>query len=117
MGSPGWLEPEEGFNPGWEIGKLLRDKRSGLLVEIVDRQLEVIAEGTYDWDQSPAELRYWSFRIVFWDDKTDPTDGSWRAPEDLEEVDGMELLALIRKRFPHPHLPLGWGWGQSDHSD
>lgn len=93
MGNPGWLEPEEGWNPGWEPGTILLDKRSGLLVEVVDSQLEVIYEDSYDWDSSPMDLRYWSFRIRFFDDGTDPTDGVWRAPEDLEPLNAMEVIA------------------------
>jgi hypothetical protein len=97
MGDPGWLEPEEGWNPGWEPGTTVLDKRSGLLMEILDSQLEVIYENTYDWDGSPAQMRFWSFRVRFFDDETDPTDGLWRPPDDLIPLTAMEVLAHVAR--------------------
>jgi len=98
MGNPGWLEPEEGWNPGWEPGTLVLDKRSGLLMEILDSQMEVLYEDTYDWDMSPADERYWSYRVCYFDDGTDPMDGVWRAPEDLVPVNAMEVLAYASQK-------------------
>lgn len=91
MGNPGWLEPEEGWNPGWKPGTFALDKRSDLLVEIIDSQCETFDEG-YDYDGSPTDRRYWSFRIRLLDG-TDPMNGVWRAPEDLEPLNAMEVLA------------------------
>lgn len=68
------------------------DKRSELLVEIVEVQLETFDEGD-DWDGSPTERRYFSYRIIYVDDGKEPMGGSWRAPEDLDPMNAMEILA------------------------
>lgn len=62
-------------------------------MEILDSQLEVIYDGGLNWDDSPAEMRYWSFRVRYADDGTDPVDGLWRPPDDLEPLTAMEVLA------------------------
>ena len=94
MGDPGWLEPEEGYYPGWAPGTVILDKRSGLLVEIVEHQCEVLYAGERAWEDTTAGgAEYHSFRIRYFDDGTDPMDGVWRAPEDLEPLNAMEVIA------------------------
>lgn len=89
--TPNWIEPEEGINP-WRVGQVMLDIRSGLVVEIVNALRHVIDEG-YDWDSSPTDRVYWAYQIVFFDDKTEPTNGAWRAPEDLRPLSDMEVVA------------------------
>ena len=86
-----WLEPEEGWNP-WRVGQILLDIRTDQVVEIVDHRCEILDEG-YDWDESPTDRRYWGYKVVYFDDKTDPPNGLWRAPEDLRLLTDMEVVA------------------------
>jgi hypothetical protein len=98
VANAGWLEPEEGWCPNWEPGTVVLDKRSGLLMEIVETHCDRLYEGHRAW-RSTAEgcARYFSFRVVFFDDQTDPTDGCWRAPEDLVALTEMEIVALAAR--------------------
>jgi hypothetical protein len=101
VGNPGWIEPEEGWNPGWKPGQLVLDKRSDLLMEIVEVTCDEIALppcascGT-DCGSGGVE-RYYAFRVVYFDDRTEPMNGSWRAPEDLCELSEMEIIAHVAR--------------------
>ena len=68
------------------------DIRSGLLIEIVNWRVEFLDEG-FDWDDSPTDRVYHSYQVVFFDDQTDPSNGNWRAPEDLKPLNAMEVIA------------------------
>lgn len=93
MGNPGWLEPEEGLNPDLGVGTIVLDKRSGLLMEIVERRVDILYEDEFNYDMEPIEQRYWALRVRYFDDGTDPMDGVWRAPEDLEPLNSTEVIA------------------------
>jgi hypothetical protein len=79
------------------VGDLLLDKRSDLLVEIVEATCDKLVLpscqhcGT-DCGTDGFES-YYGYRVVFIDDRTEPMNGSWRAPEDLEHLNAMEVLA------------------------
>lgn len=82
VGNPGWLEPEEGLCPGWALGTIVLDKRSGLLVEIVDHQCDLLYVGERAWqDTTAGGAEYHSYRIRYFDDGTDPMDGSGGRPK------------------------------------
>jgi len=111
VGDPDWLEPEEGWYPGWVPGTIVLDKRSEHLVEIVEVKREVLFEGDYAWrDTVEGGAVYWSFRIRYVDDGTDPANGVWRAPEDLEPLNAMEVLAHARKQALRPPLAGAIHW-------
>jgi len=97
VSNTGWLEPEEGWNPGWPPGTIVLDKRSGLLMEIVDSRMDILYEDELNYDMEPVEERYWAFRVRYLDDGTDPMDGVWRAPEDLVPMTAMEVLAHVAR--------------------
>ena len=89
-----WLEPEEGYHHRWEMGTIARDIRSGQMVRVIELVLESIGEcdpecGCYRC-YSPSN--YYSYRVQLLDG-TDLRDGHFRAPEDLEKVSPLVLLA------------------------
>jgi hypothetical protein len=91
-----WIEPEEDFHKGFPMGTIVRDIRSGELVRVI----QLLKEELHDLYTASecccyrcsGSATYFSYRVQLLDG-TDLPDGHYRAPEDLEKLSPLVLLA------------------------